>query len=190
VTVLVLLGASLGCLACAPLVLPDSYDVVRHTVADATAQGVPGGWLARTGLALLGVAVLALAAWSVDRWSSVARAAHGVYGTAVVLLAVFAPLAWDGRPGSQVEATWHAVLAAVAVGAFVVGVVAVRVGRGTPAGAQGVVDVLVVAAVVVPAAASLTMAATSGVTERLLFAAAYLWYGVQTVRRPVVDRPA
>ncbi|WP_418276897.1 hypothetical protein ACNHYB_03010 [Isoptericola jiangsuensis] len=155
--------------------------VRRRDLGRGILAGCHRAWLARTGSAVLGVAVLVLTVGRAATCNPVARASHGVYGTATVLLALFSPLAWDGRPGSAAEATWHAVLAAVAVAAYLAGVAAVRVGHGPRPGRAGAFDVVVLAASCVLVAATLTMPSTAGLTERLLHAAAMAWYGLQTV---------
>jgi hypothetical protein len=45
--VIVLLLAAMAALALAPLLMPDSYSVLGHSVSESAAQGVDGAWLAR-----------------------------------------------------------------------------------------------------------------------------------------------
>ncbi|GAA4726691.1 hypothetical protein GCM10023216_16720 [Isoptericola chiayiensis] len=187
--VLVLLGASAVCLALAPLALPDSYDVVRHALTRAGAQGVPGAWVARTGYALLGVAVLLEAARAGDAWGPVGRGGHAVFGTAMVALAVFSASPWYGGAGDRVEAGLHTWAATTAVLAFFVGVLGVRIRRGTRPGRIAVLDVVALAGVPVLALAAETMPGGAGVTERLLFAIGFAWYATEAVRLARPDGP-
>lgn len=55
-----LLGLALLALALAPLLLPAGYSVITHSVSESAAQGLEGGWLARSGLVMFGVAVVFL----------------------------------------------------------------------------------------------------------------------------------
>ncbi|WP_402465556.1 DUF998 domain-containing protein [Isoptericola aurantiacus] len=183
VVVVLLLVASALCFALVPVVVPDSSDVVRDTVTLAGAQGVPGAWLARTGFVLLGAAVLAEAARDGDAWGPAGRAAHAVFGAATVSMAVFSASPGRGGASDAVEASLHTWAATVAVAAFVVGVLAVRIRRGTRPGPVGVLDVAALAAAVVLALAAETMPAGAGVTERLLLTVGLVWYTVEAVRQ-------
>ncbi|WP_278237361.1 DUF998 domain-containing protein [Isoptericola sp. AK164] len=187
--VLALLAVAATCLALAPLVLPDSYEVLRQPVSRAGAQGVPGAWLARTGYVLLGLAVLVEAARAGEAWGPVGRAAHAVYATAMVCLAVFSASPWYGGPGDTVEASLHTWAATVAVGAFFVGVLGVRIQRGRRPGRIAVLDVVALAGAPVLALAAETMPGGAGVTERLIFVIGFTWYGVEAVRLSHPDAP-
>jgi hypothetical protein len=187
--VVTLLAASAVCVALAPLAVPDTYDLVEHTVQESAGQGVPGAWVARAGLVLLGLAVLVESARSGEAWGAWGRGAHGVYGVGTVSLAVVSHRPWYSSRWDPVEDSLHTVAATAVLVAFVVGVVAVAVRRGRSPGPARVLDVVVVAGVVLLTLVALTMPPVEGVAQRLVFAAGYTWYAVEAIRLAASDVP-
>nr|WP_246256663.1 DUF998 domain-containing protein [Isoptericola halotolerans] len=184
-----MLAASATLVAFAPLVVQDSYDVVRHSVAHAAGQGVPGAWVARSGFVLVGLAVLLEAARSAQAWGAWGRGAHGVYGLGMICLAVVSHRPWYSSRWDPVEDSLHTVAATTVVAAFVVGVLAVAIRRGPRPGPIRVADVVAVGAAVLLTAVALTMPALEGAAQRLLFAVGYAWYGIEAVRLAAPDAP-
>ena len=124
----VLLAVSLASIALAPMLMPDSYSIVTHSVSESAAQRINGAWLARAGLLLLAFAVLLIAALVQD-WGAWGRLTHRVYGVGLVATAAFSHRPWEPIPFDAFEDTLHSV-AATAVGvAFVVGVTIVAFRR-------------------------------------------------------------
>ncbi|MDO8144886.1 MULTISPECIES: DUF998 domain-containing protein [Isoptericola] len=189
VTVLVLLGAALLCLALAPLAVPDSYDVVRHSVSESAGQGVPGAWVARTGFVLLGLAVLVEAARAGEAWGPWGRGAHAVYGAGMFGVAVFSHSPWYSAAWDRAEDTLHTVASTTVGFAFMVGVLAVTIRRGRRPGWIRVLDIVALVAAVVLPLTMLTMPFVAGAAQRLLFAIGLTWYGVEAVRLARPDAP-
>jgi hypothetical protein len=173
-------------LAMAPLLMPDSYSVVRHSVSESAAQGVDGAWLARLGFVLFGFAVVSLAVGNGTSWDGTGRLAHAGFGVSMIAAAVFSHGPWDGSTFDEFEDLLHST-ASFGVGLFfTVGLVLVAFRRTDPPGWLRVVDaVALVAALVIP----LVMAnvSASGLVQRIMFIVAFLWYGLETMRAPGDD---
>ncbi|HVR79143.1 MAG TPA: DUF998 domain-containing protein [Acidimicrobiia bacterium] len=179
--VITLLLAAMTALAMAPLLMPDSYSVVRHSVSESAAQGVDGAWLARLGFLLFGFAALFLAVGHGSRWDGMGRLAHAGFGVSIIAAAAFSHGPWDGSAFDEFEDLLH-FTASFGVGLFfTVGLVLVAVRRTHPPGWLRVVDgVALVAALVIP----LVMAnvSASGLVQRVMFIVVFLWYGLETMR--------
>lgn len=184
--VIALLVVAMTALALAPLLMPDSYSVVMHSVSESAAQGVDGAWLARLGFVLFGFAVLSLALGHGSRWDGSGRLAHAGFGVSMIAAATFSHGPWDGSTFDRFEDLLHST-ASFGVGLFfTVGLVLVAVRRTHPPGWLRVVDgVALVAALVIP----LVMAnvSASGLVQRVMFIVAFLWYGQETMRVPGDD---
>jgi hypothetical protein len=182
--VTIVLLAALAALALAPLLMPDSYSVLGHSVSESAAQGVDGAWLARLGFLLFGFAVLSLAFTPGSTWGRWGRRAHAGFGVSMIAAAVFSHGPWDGSAFDEVEDLLHSA-ASFGVGLFfTVGVVLVAVRRVDARGWLRIIDgVALAAALVIP----LLMANVdeSGLVQRIMFLVAFLWYGLETVRTPV-----
>lgn len=180
--VVTLLIASAGCVAAAPLLMPASYSIVKHSVSESAAQTVEGAWLARAGLLLLGFAVLVLAARGGHRWGLWGRVAHRGYGVAIIASAAFAHMPWETVRYDEFEDLLHSI-ASFAVGfAFVGGVITVSVRRGEAWSGARVFDVFVVAAGLIIPMVMFNVTGIAGLVQRLMFALAYVWYGIEAVR--------
>lgn len=174
--VLLMLALSAVLLMLAPAAVPDDYSWVAHTLSEAAAQGVPGAWVARLGLALFGAGVLALSWWS-PSWGLAGRVLHGVFGLALVASAVFPTRSWvEGAAYDPMLDAAHSVAATGMGFAFALGVVSVAVTRRR----VQVLDVAVVAASVGLPLGMLAAPGAAGVLQRAMFALAYAWYGLET----------
>ena len=186
---LFVLAVSAICLALAPLLMPDSYSIVEHSISESAAQRVEGVWLARGGLALFGLAVLVLASTAGSRWGLWGRMAHRAYGVAMIGTAVFAHMPWEDVQYDEFEDFLHSV-ASFAVGlTFVVGVIVVSVERPNGALRSRALDaVAIIASVVIP---MIMFNATgyAGLVQRMMFAIAYLWYASEAWRSLRPGRP-
>ncbi|WP_407317898.1 DUF998 domain-containing protein [Isoptericola halotolerans] len=180
--VVALLAASAACVALAPLAVPETYDLVRHSVSEAGGQEVPGAWVARTGFVLLGLAVLLEAAFARETWGPWGRSAHGVYGTAMVLVGAFSHRPWYSAPWDRVEDSLHSVAATTMGFAFVIGVLAVGIRRGPHPGPVRVLDTVAIVASVVLPLIMWTAPDVQGAAQRLLFAVCYTWFAVEALR--------
>jgi hypothetical protein len=179
----IVLVAALAALALAPLLMPDSYSVLGHSVSESAAQGVVGAWLARLGFLFLGLAVLSLAFIPGSTWGRWGRRAHAGFGVSMIAAAVFSHGPWDGSAFDEFEDLLHSA-ASFGVGLFfTVGVVLVATRRVDAPGWSRIVDgVALAAALVIP----LLMANVDagGLVQRIMFLIAFLWYGLETVRAP------
>jgi len=182
--VTIVLLAALSALALAPLLMPDSYSVLGHSVSESAAQGVDGAWLARLGFLLFGFAVLSLVFNPGSTWGRWGRRAHGGFGVSMIAAAAFSHGSWDGSAFDEFEDLLHSA-ASFGVGLFfTVGVVLVAVRRVDAPRWWRVVDgVALAAALVIP----LLMAnvEASGLVQRIMFLVAFLWYGLETIQAPV-----
>jgi hypothetical protein len=180
--VLVCLAVSALALALAPLLMPGSYSPIAHTTSESAAQGVDGAWLARLGLGAFGVAVVILAAGR--SWSGrPARAAHFVFGMALLLTATASARPWIPEvPFDLLEDQMHS-FAATAMGfAFAFGVVAVGIGNSRAIGRVRLWDIVAVLASVIVPIGMANLAGIAGLLQRVMFAVAYVWYGIEANR--------
>ncbi len=178
---LVLLGASAVALALAPLVLDSSYSWVVHTTSEAGGQGVNGAWLARLGFLLFGLAVIWLAHAEARSWHQPATALHVAFGTCLIGVAAFSLRSWQaGTPYDRTEDMLHSVLATVMGFAFALGVGAVAWQDDRRTRRRAFDVFAVTASVVVPIAMTVS-SDSAGALQRVMFAVAYLWYGIEAL---------
>jgi hypothetical protein len=178
--VTILLLAAMAALTLAPLLMPDSYSVLGHSVSESAAQGVDGAWLARLGFLLFGFAVLFLALTPGSPWGRWGSLAHAGFAVSMIAAAVFSHGPWDGSAFDEFEDLLHSA-ASFGVGLFfTVGVVLVALRRAHAPGWVRIIDgVALAAALAIP----LIMANvdTSGLVQRIMFLVALIWYGLETV---------
>lgn len=180
--VLAILAASLLCVASAPLLMPESYSIVQHSVSESAAQRVEGVWLARAGLLGFGLGVLALASASGERWGLWGRVAHRAYGGAIISSAAFAHMPWQDLPYDEFEDLLHSIASFVVGLGFVAGVIVVGAQRRRPTRWVRAFDgVAVVASVVIPMI-MFNLEGYAGLVQRVMFLVAYAWYGLEARR--------
>lgn len=182
--VLSLLILSATALLLAPLALPDGYSWIVHTTSESAAQGLEGAWVGRLGFLLMGFAVLWLASLCRPWWGGAGATLLGTFGVMMLATAAFShkpwlpAVAWD-----PFEDFLHSLTATAMGFAFAIGVVVVGVRRSGASTVDRVLDLMAVSAsVILPLAMSASEGFT-GVLQRLLFLAAYLWYGREALRR-------
>jgi hypothetical protein len=183
VAVLVCLAASAVTVAAAPLLMPESYSWVAHTTSESAAQGVTGAWLARLGFASFGIGVAALSVLARARWGSLATSMHVAFGILMVAAAAFSARSWD--PAVAFDPTEDVLHSAAATGmgfAFAFGVAAAAWRARSIDGRLRMLDVVAVAASVVLPLGMMAMGELAGLLQRLMFAIAYGWYGVEASR--------
>lgn len=179
---LLVLAASAVCVGLAPLLMPESYSIVEHSISESAAQRVEGVWLARAGLALLGLAVIVLASAAGSRWGLWGRVAHRAYGVAMIGTAVFAHMPWEDVPYDEFEDFLHSV-ASYAVGlTFVVGVIVVSTERLRGALRARAVDAVAILASIVIPMIMFNVTGVAGLVQRVMFAIAYVWYATEAWR--------
>ena len=178
---LLMLVVSAICLGLAPLLMPNSYSIVEHSISESAAQRVEGVWLARAGLTLFGLAVFVLASAVGSRWGLWGRVAHRTYGVAMIGTAVFAHMPWEDVAYDEFEDFLHSV-ASFAVGlTFVVGVILVSMERPHGLRGRALDAVAVVASIVIPMIMFNTTG-YAGMVQRVMFAIAYLWFATEAWR--------
>lgn len=174
---LMLLVGSAACVSAAPWAIRASYSLIRFTVSKSAAQGVPGGWVTRLGFVLLGLSVLIISSLADRRWNRLGRWSHRIYALAVIGAAAFSDAPWTGIAYDEVENSLHTAAAVAAGVAFSVGVLAVAFheDRRVPAAMQ-LFDWAAVGAAIIVGPVMFMFAGVSGITQRIMFAIAYLWY--------------
>jgi hypothetical protein len=183
--VLALLLASAGCLAAAPSLMPASYSITEHTISESAAQGVEGAWLARLGFLLFGFAVLISASIAGSRWGLWGGLFHRFFGALIIGAAAFSHQPWTIESYDEIEDVLHSAMASGVGLAFTVGVLVVMLRRGPAARWSRLFDgVAIVAATVIPMV-MFNVAGIGGLVQRIMFAVAYLWHGVETVNSVV-----
>lgn len=181
------LALSLTALAVAPFFMPDGYSVISHSVSESGSQGVPGGWVARLGMVLLGVSVLMLSRLKRADWGTWATVFHTSFGVSMVLTAFFSHAPWDGSEPNVLEDTLHSITSFMVGMSFIAGVALVAA-RRAKTGRFRWGDALAAGIAIL---VSLTMAQTNmgGLLQRLMFLVAYVWYATETLRAPLKPRP-
>ena len=180
--VIVLLGGSAVCVALAPLLMPDSYSIVEHSISESAGQGIQGAWLARTGFLLLGFAVLIVAGLAGARWGLWGRIAHRLYGVSMVGVAAFAHMPWEDLPYDEFEDFLHSVGANLVGFSFTVGVLLVSLRRGPGHRWAQIYDGIAIGAAFVIPMIMFNVDGIAGVVQRTMFGIGYLWYGMEAVR--------
>jgi hypothetical protein len=176
---LLLLGSSATALACAALVLPESYSWIAHTTSQGAGQGVLGAWLPRIGFATFGTGVLWISANAHDHWRSLGRLSHNAFGALMIAAAIFSSRQWEMTASfDPIEDLLHSVAASSMGLAFAVGVVAVAVSRYWLRDERTVrlLDVVAIAASVLIPLSMMRYEAISGLLQRIMFTIAYIWY--------------
>lgn len=178
-----LLLLSAACLGAAPLALPGSYSWLTHTVSEAAAQGLHGAWVAKMGFLLMGSAVLWLASLASPRWGRWGTAMLRLFGVMMVSTAVFSHRPWlPDVPVDTTEDVLHSLTATVMGFAFAGGVLGVLLQRQSPASLTRAFDAVAIASSVILPLGMMVWIGYTGALQRLMFAIAYVWYGVEAGR--------
>ena len=182
IVVVALLATSAMAVALAPLLMPESYSVIEHSVSESAAQGVEGAWLARLGFILLGLGVLSCVSLAGDRWGLWGRAAHRLYGVSMLGTATFSHRPWLDVPFDVFEDLLHSATAYGVGFGFTVGVIVVSLRRG-----PGKVPIRAFDAFVVIAALGISMMVVNatgmaGLAQRTMFGLGYAWYAGEAIR--------
>ena len=176
-TRIVLLFASVFCLLLAPLLMPESYDWVKHTTSESGAQGIEGAWLARLGFVFYGVAVLLLVLRKQD-WTITTRIIHFVFALGMAGNALFSSKPWlDELPFSEMEDILHSLMSGLVGTAFTLGVILLLLQRSAADWYSKTFDSF---AIIISISVTLIMfnggEDIAGIVQRIMFAVSYLWY--------------
>jgi hypothetical protein len=178
--IILLLGTSAICFAAAPLVLPESYSWVSNTTSEAAAQGVHGAWLAKFGFLSIGLSVLTLCALKEPSWGLSETLLLAAFGICMLGVATFAHRPWWADASyDKTEDALHSAAATIAGFAFTLGVLSLAVRGRNRSHAQRWVDLTAVATSLVLPFAMAMFPGLDGVIQRLMFAVAYTWFGLE-----------
>ena len=184
-----LLLTSLLALLLATTQMPASYVWLRHTTSESGAQGIAGAWLARLGFLLFGLAILWQTAVLHKIWPMPVRFFLGAFGVFLTAVAAFSARPWlPNLPYDPVEDWLHS-FAATGMGfAFALGV-GWRWWQRPWQARMRVADLVAVgASIFIPLAMSF-LPDWDGLLQRLMFAVAYLWYGLELLNfEPKLER--
>lgn len=181
----VLAGLVLSLLAfsLAPFLMPASYSWIAHTLSQAAAQGQEGGWLSRVGFLLAGLTILRLSSRDVVDWSPLARSIHRVTGTLVLAAIAFTDRSWDANaPYDRVENIIHSAVATSIAISFSLGVLVVLNEKRLRRGRWPLLESVIVTLQILLPPMMLVWVEGTGLIERAMFGAAYVWYGWEILR--------
>ena len=169
--------------AFSPLLMPDSYSWIAHTLSQAAAQGQEGGWLSRLGFLLAGLTILRLTSPDVVDWMPLARHVHRLTGALVLAAMAFTDRSWDATaPYDRVENIIHSAVATSIAISFSVGVLVVLYEKQVMTGRVPLLESVVVAVQIAMPPMMLAWVEGTGIIERVMFGAAFIWYGWEVLR--------
>jgi hypothetical protein len=169
--------------AVSPLLMPDSYSWIAHTLSQAAAQGQEGGWLSRLGFLLAGLTILRLSSPDVVDWMPLARQCHRVTGVLVLAAIAFTDRSWDATaPYDRVENIVHSTIATSIALSFTVGVLLVLYEKRVLTGRVSLLESVVVAVEIAMPPMMLVWVEGTGLIERVMFGAGFFWYGWEVLR--------
>lgn len=169
--------------ALSPLLMPDSYSWIAHTLSQAASQGQDGGWLSRVGFLLAGLTILRLASSDVVDWMPLARNVHRLTGVLVLSAVAFTDRSWEvTAPYDRVENIVHSAVATLIAISFTLGVLLVMYQKRFVTGRWPVIDGAIVAIQIAMPPMMLVWVEGTGLIERVMFGAAYVWYGWEVAR--------
>jgi hypothetical protein len=180
--VLALLVAAMLAVAIAPLLMPDSYSIVEHSISESAGQGVEGAWLARSGFLFVGSAVFLLVGIAGDLWGEWGRRALRFYAAATISAGVFAHGPWEDVPFDRLEGYLHTVAAFFAGAGFALGVLVIGSRRPPGADWRRGLDVLALIAVSVLPVTMLLFDDYTGIQQRFLALIGFVWLIAETMR--------
>jgi hypothetical protein len=163
--------------------MPAGYSWIRHVISESAAQAQTGAWLARTGFLLWGMAVLWLTVLSRRRWGPIGAFFLGAFGIFMTGTAAYSHKPWqEGVPFDAFEDLLHSVTATGMGMSFAIGVTAILLSRREARLWTRIYDlVAIISAAVLPIGMANAPAIAGGL-QRLLFAMAYTWFGLEALR--------
>ncbi|MBW6465893.1 MAG: DUF998 domain-containing protein [Brevefilum sp.] len=183
--ILLLLALSVTALLLAPRLVPEGYSWLTHTTSESAAQGLKGAWLARLGFLLFGFAVVWLAGAASRTWARTVTWMHLAFGVLMISTAAFSHQPFiPGVAFDPVEDWLHSLTATLMGFAFAFGVLARFLQRGARLNGVGLFDLVAVGASVFIPLLMASNASLVGLTQRLMFLVAYIWYGKEAYTLP------
>ena len=164
-------------LSLAPILVASGYSWIRHTISESGAQGVEGAWVARLGFVLFGIAVWQLAQHSRLRWTRWHTFFFRTFAMTMIAVAVFSHKPWNPHaPFDAAEDVLHSIAATAMGFAVILGVLTRSLSRPRRHVVSRALDVLVAASGTAIPLAMLTWPDASGLLQRVMFGAAYVWF--------------
>ena len=185
--VLALLALSLTLVGAAAFFMPESYDWVAQTTSESAAQGVANAWIARTGFVVMGFAVIVLAPLAGRRWGLWGRLTFRTYGVSMVLTAVFSNKPWEAIAYVEFEDALHSWASSIVGFTFIAGVLVVMLRRPISDRTGRMFDWTAIAAAVGITFAIFVFSDVAGVSQRVMFLIAYVWFGSEAAKSATVD---
>jgi hypothetical protein len=181
-------AASLGV---GPLLMPATYSWIANTTSESGAQGVEYAWVARLGFLAFGFAVLWLAVAQSRSWARAAQWLHVAFGVFMTATAAFSHRSWiAGAQFDPIEDALHSFTATAMGFAFSLGVLARLLQRARKREPGRTLDAIaLVTATVIPVVMA-RFGGLDGVSQRLMFLVAYLWYMREALLLRQLDRGA
>lgn len=167
----------------APLLMPSSYSWIAHTLSQAASQGLQGGWLARLGFLIGGLTMMRLARPDVIDWLPAPRLLHRIAGVMTLAAVVFSDRSWDSNaPYDPFENIIHSAVATTISISFTLGVLLVLKQKRQQHDRVPLMESAVIAIEIIFPLLMLVWPGWTGIIERLMITAAYVWYGIEVLR--------
>ena len=176
-TATIALAISATLLGAAPAWMPRGFDWRRHTVSDSAAQDLPHAWLARAGLALLGIASVQLAI-DAAHLGSAARLGLALFGVGMISSGAWSRRPWQHTASFDQRADRiHSLSARTAGMGYVAAGLAHVSDRWHVADTHLAITVAAQVTALVCPAITFRVPRVGGVAQRVMFGVSYLWIG-------------
>lgn len=180
--IIMLLALSAISILIAPLIMPAGYSWSTNFISESAAQNLDGAWVARMGFLFFGFAVLWLTISLRFYWAIGTYWFHMVFGLLMVSTAAFSHRPWlTTIPFDPIEDFLHSLTANAMGIAFALGVTIRLLQRKKNDYSQRRVDALAIAAAIILPIHGMFWPSAAGVSQRLMFIVAYLWYGNESL---------
>jgi len=192
-----LLAISAVLLLVAVSVMPPDYSWLTHSISESAAQGQLHAWVARLSFLCFGVAVLLLAMAMRAIWPRVTYWCALIFAGSMAGVASFSHAPWQAATEVDViEDFLHSLFASGMGFAFVIGVVARLVQRGSSGQPFRALDAVALLAATATPVVLASEASFGGLVQRAMFLVSYIWFGrealialraTKVAPRPVAD---
>lgn len=180
--VLFLLLASAVLVVLAATAMPHPYSWRIHSISESAAQGQLHAWVARLSFLSFGAAVLALSLARKPVWGLATYWLHLVFAACMVGTAASSHKPWDAVVTfDRFEDLLHSATATGMGFAFALGVVTRYFERGPNESRMRVLDGVALVAATVLSPVGAILPDFGGLLQRVMFAVAYVWYGLEAI---------
>ncbi|MCB1050694.1 MAG: DUF998 domain-containing protein [Acidobacteria bacterium] len=176
-----IVGSSL-CIGLAPALMPAGYSPQSHYISESAAQALHGAWLARLGFLLFGFGALLTCHLHYRDWSAWVIWMIRIFGVCLIATAAFSHKPWlENVQADPFEDFLHSLTATTMGFAFCFALVGFWFVKRPLA--HRVFDAVVgVLSLLLPVAGGL-FPAWAGAGQRVMFAAAYVWFAWEILSR-------